>query len=117
MATVSEPRRPTSLTAASWRGVLRRSVSEYRKDNISDWAAALTYRSVLTLAPAALLLVSVLGFLSSSATDALLRNVQELAPGDARTVLQQVLDNVNHRQSAGIGAIVGLVIACRPQAI
>jgi membrane protein len=106
-----EPRTPTGLTAASWRGVLRRSVTKYRGDNLSDWAAALTYRSTLTIAPAALLLVSVLGFLSTSAADELLRSVQELAPGGAKTVLEQILNNVSRPRTAGVGAIVGVVIA------
>ena len=30
---------------------LRRTLTEFQEDNLSDWAAALTYRGVLTLAP------------------------------------------------------------------
>jgi membrane protein len=100
-----------ALSDSSWRGALRRTIKEYRKDNLSDWAAALTYRGVLTLAPAALVLVSMLGFLGPSPTQTLLDNVGELAPGGVRSVLQQIIDNVQNRGSAGLAAVLGLVIA------
>jgi membrane protein len=102
---------PTDLTASSWRGVLRRAVAEFKNDNLSDWAAALTYRSVLTLAPATLLLVSIVGFLGSSAVQRLRDNVNELTPGGIHSTLQQILDSVQHRQGAGLAAVVGLVVA------
>jgi membrane protein len=99
------------LTDTSWRGVLRRSVRQFRVDNLSDWAAALTYRSVLTLAPGLLVLVSLLGLLGRSTTDTLVANVGSLAPGSVRTVLQQIIASVQARQSAGLAAIVGLGVA------
>ena len=42
----------TELDQPSWLGVLRRSLRGFKTDNLSDWAAALTYRGVLCLAPA-----------------------------------------------------------------
>ncbi|MGI8667997.1 MAG: YihY/virulence factor BrkB family protein [Jatrophihabitans sp.] len=110
----SGARRPNTLeelTDSSWRGVLRRSVKEFSNDNLSDWAAALTYRSVLTLAPGLLIMVSALGLLGRSTTNRLLNNVGQLAPGGVRSVLQQVIDSVQHRGSAGLAAVLGLVLA------
>ena len=40
---VSPQSRPDPSGRAAWWGVLRRTVSEFRKDNVTDWAAALTY--------------------------------------------------------------------------
>jgi membrane protein len=37
------PAAPTDLTRASWVGVLKSSVREFKDDNLTDWAAALTY--------------------------------------------------------------------------
>ena len=37
------PEGPTDLTARSWKGVARRTFREFREDNLTDWAAALTY--------------------------------------------------------------------------
>ena len=44
---------PTDLTRRSWVGVLKRSVREFREDNLTDWAAALTYYGILVDLPGA----------------------------------------------------------------
>ena len=54
---------PTDLTRRSWLGVLKLSVTEFKKDNLTDWAAALTYYGILSIFPALLVLVSVLGLI------------------------------------------------------
>jgi membrane protein len=107
----SEPNELTDLSDSSWRGVLKRSLKEFRNDNLSDWAAALTYRSVLTLAPGLLVMVSILGLLGKSTTDQLVANIGQLTPGGVRSVLQQIIDSVQARSSAGLAAIAGLVVA------
>ncbi|MFL6164530.1 MAG: YihY/virulence factor BrkB family protein [Jatrophihabitantaceae bacterium] len=107
----SEPDDLRDLSDVSWRGVLKRSIKEFNNDNLSDWAAALTYRGVLTLAPSVLIMVSVLGLLGKSTTDKLLTNIGELTPGGVRSVLDQIVHSVQQRNSAGIAAIVGLVLA------
>jgi membrane protein len=106
-----EPAELTALSDSSWRGVFRRCLAEFRNDNLSDWAAALTYRSVMTLAPGLLVLVSCLGLLGKSTSDTLLNNIGQLTPGGVRTVLQQVLDSVQNRGSAGIAALIGILLA------
>ena len=42
-------------------GVLRRTVTEFSEDNLTDWAAALTYYGLLALFPALIALVSLVG--------------------------------------------------------
>jgi membrane protein len=101
----------TDLSDSSWRGVLKRSIKEFSNDNLSDWAASLTYRGVLTLAPSVLIMVSALGLLGKSTTDKLLSNIGALAPGGVRSVLQQIVESVQQRNSAGIAAVLGLVLA------
>jgi hypothetical protein len=34
-----------------WSAVLKRTVKEFREDNVTDWAAALTYYGVLSIFP------------------------------------------------------------------
>jgi membrane protein len=58
-----------------------------------------------------LIMVSVLGLLGKSTTDKLLKNIGQLTPGGVQSVLQQIVNSVQHRNSAGIAAVVGLVIA------
>ena len=42
-------------------GVLKRTITEFKNDNLTDWAAALTYYMVMSLFPGLLLAVSLLG--------------------------------------------------------
>ena len=57
---------------------------EFREDNLTDWAAALTYYSILSIFPATLALVSILGVVGHSATQPLIDNLGKVAPGPAR---------------------------------
>lgn len=71
---------PTRLPARSWRAVARRTAKELLDDELGDRAAALTYYGVLSLFPALLLLVSLLGVVGRSATDKILDNIR-VRPG------------------------------------
>ncbi|MCZ7375568.1 YihY/virulence factor BrkB family protein [Micromonospora sp. WMMC250] len=59
------PRRMRQLSWRTWRGVLVRSVQNFVNDNCSDWAAALTYYGVLALFPSAIVVVALVGLVSS----------------------------------------------------
>ena len=56
-----KPGSPTDLDKKSWFGVAKRAFTEFKEDNITDWAAALTYYGVLSMFPALIALVSVMG--------------------------------------------------------
>ena len=110
-ASGDEPDAPTELTTSSWLGVLKRTLKEFKNDNISDWAAALTYRGVMAMAPAVVVLVAALGLLGKSTTNKLLANVNSLAPGGVHDVLKTMITNVQGKGSAGAAAIIGIVLA------
>ncbi|MEU1397749.1 YihY/virulence factor BrkB family protein [Micromonospora zamorensis] len=59
------PRRMRQLSWRTWRGVLVRSVQGFVNDNCSDWAAALTYYGVLAVFPSAIVIVALVGLVSS----------------------------------------------------
>ena len=59
------PRRVRQLSWRTWRGVLVRSVRNFVTDNCSDWAAALTYYGVLALFPSTIVVVALVGLVSS----------------------------------------------------
>jgi membrane protein len=106
------PEGPADLRARSWWGVLRRTVREFREDNLTDWAAALTYYAILSIFPALLVFVSVLGLIGESATQPLLDNLTEVTPGPAQEVFTNAIQNLNESQgAAGILFFVGLVTA------
>jgi membrane protein len=103
---------PTDLGKRSWWGVLKRTVSEFQDDNLTDWAAALTYYAILSIFPALLVLVSVLGLVGQSATQPLIDNVATVAPGAAKDIFTDAIRNLQRSQgSAGILFIVGLAAA------
>jgi membrane protein len=94
------------------KDVLRRTVREFKEDNLTDWAAALTYYSVLSIFPALIVLVSVLGLIGDSAIDPLLDNIRELAPGPARDIATNAIENLqSSRGSAGLLFVIGIAAA------
>ena len=103
------PGTPTDLRARSWAGVFRRTVSEFKRDNLTDLAAALTYYGILAIFPAIIALVSILGLVGNSATQPLIENLDKVAPGPAKTIFTHAIQNLNKSQgAAGIIFIVGL---------
>jgi membrane protein len=106
------PDDPTDLSARSWRDVLKRTFKEFKRDNLTDWAAALTYYGVLAIFPAIIALVSILGLIGPSATQPVLDNLATLTPGPANDILSGAVKQVaNGRGSAGLAFVVGLALA------
>jgi membrane protein len=103
------PSGPGELSARSWGGVLRRTISEFRRDELTDLAAALTYYGVLAIFPALIALVSVLGLIGHSATQPLIENLDKVAPGPAKTIFTSAIENIQKgRGTAGIIFVVSL---------
>lgn len=105
------PDKPTQLSGRSiWR-VLKRTVREFSDDNLTDWAAALTYYGVLSLFPGILLLVAVLGFAGGNVTDRVIENFTSMAPGQVGKLLSGAATQLQASQkgTAGILAIASLV--------
>ncbi|WP_378739134.1 YihY/virulence factor BrkB family protein [Nocardia brasiliensis] len=102
-------RGPSVLRWRSWWGVLRRTVSEFLDDNVTDWAAALTYYSVLSIFPGLIVLTAILGALGPSATQSLIDTIQEIGPGSGTALLVDALEQLQgSRQIAGPLALIGL---------
>ena len=93
-----------------WWPVLKRTVREFREDNLTDWAAALTYYSVLAVFPALIVLVSILGLVGESATQPLIDNLGTVAPGPAKEIFTSAIENLQGDQgAAGVLFVVGLL--------
>jgi membrane protein len=100
---------PSDLSRGAWRAVLKRTFREYREDNLTDLAAALTYYGVLAIFPMLIVLVSILGLIGRSATQPLIENLGKVAPGPAREIFTSAIKNVQSgKGTAGILFIVGL---------
>lgn len=89
---------------------LKRTVREFKADNLTDWAAALTYYGVLSIFPALVAIVSIVGLFGSSTTDSLTKNLGTFAPGPAKTIITNAINGLAQNQgAAGVLFIVGIL--------
>jgi membrane protein len=106
------PGGPTRMPRHSWSGVLRRTVREFQEDKLTIWAAALTYYGILSIFPALIALVSILGLIGQSATQPILDNLSGIAPGPAKDILTSAVENMQKgRGTAGVLFFVGIAVA------
>ena len=104
------PESPTKLRGGAWAGVLKRTVKGFQKDNLTDWAAALTYYGILSIFPALIVLVSVLGLIGEPATQPLIDNLGEVAPGPAQEIFTSAIENLQGSQgAAGVFFVIGIL--------
>ncbi len=88
--------------------MLKRVVKEFSADKLTHWAAALTYYAILSIFPALLALVSILGLIGSSAIQPLIDNLGKVAPGPAKEILTGALQGLQQSGGAGLLFIVAL---------
>lgn len=106
------PDGPTELPPVSWWGAIIRTFGEYQDDDLGDWAAALTYYSVLSIFPAMLVMVSLIGLAGNSVSQDLITNVGTMAPGSVEEVLTNALTELQRgRGGASATALLGLAAA------
>jgi membrane protein len=106
------PESPTDLPSASLRAVVSRARKEFRRDHLTDLAAGLTYYATLSAVPALIVLVGILGLLGPDTTTQLTNQIQALAPGSSAELVKTLMDQAQaNRTGAGIGAIVGVLVA------
>jgi membrane protein len=102
------PDKPVELGGRGWVGTLTRTIREFQGDNLSDWAAALTYYGVLSIFPGIIVLLSVFSMVSDESTAT--RAVDEVAPDKYAETINNFIRGLQDAQgSAGILAIVGLL--------
>ena len=106
-----KPESPTDLTKPSLLFVLRKTVREFQQDQCTDLAAALTYYAVLSLFPALLVLVSLLGVFGQGrdTVDTVLNTASSVVPADAMELLRPSIEQLVQSPSAGIALITGVL--------
>jgi membrane protein len=93
---------------------LKRTATEFSEDNLTDWAAALTYYGLLSLFPALIALVSIVGLFGDpeSTTSAITDIVTSIGPQSAAETFSDPIRTItSNRSGAGIALIIGLVLA------
>jgi len=106
------PKTLTDLSGRSWWLTLKRTVAEFQEDNLTDWAAALTYYGLLALFPALIALVSIVGLVMDpqTLTDALTDVISRLGPASAVDTFRKPIDSIAGSNRAGVVLlIVGVV--------
>jgi len=108
-----KPEDPTDLTKRSWFYVLRKTYHEFSEDQCTDLAAALTYYAVLSIFPAMLALVSLLGVVNQadSSVKAVHDTLKPLVSQDTLDFVDQALKQVASSNNAGIGLVIGILVA------
>jgi membrane protein len=95
-------------------GTLVRTVKEFKEDKLQHWAAALTYYALLSLFPALLVMVALVGLFANpdTVTRFLTDVVGALGPQSAVDTFKSPIESITaNRGAAGILAIVGVVSA------
>ena len=93
---------------------LKRTALEFQEDNLTDWAATLTYYGLLALFPALIVLVSIVGLVGNpeSTTNTLTDIVTKLGPNSAATTFEGPIRQVTEsRSTAGFALIVSTLVA------
>ena len=104
------PDKPTALKKRSWFGTLKRAIKGFKAHNLTDWAAALTYYAVLSLFPALIALVSIVGLVGDPATTtkAITEMVTKLGPTSAADTFAGPIKSItSNRGAAGVLFVVG----------
>jgi membrane protein len=108
------PDDPTDLPKRSWLATGKRTFSEFRDDDLTDWAAALTYYGILSLFPALIALVSILGLVVSrqTITRVVTDTISQIGPASAVQTFEGPIKQVTgSQQTAGLLLVLGLAAA------
>ncbi|KOT78003.1 ribonuclease BN [Streptomyces rimosus subsp. pseudoverticillatus] len=112
--------RARSAALPSWpriRTAARRTPVSIWNDDVSDWAASLTYYSVLALLPSVIVTISLIGIAAPEATEELINHVSSLAPAGSGTTVRRALVTMAHQRTAawmlvGGGTVSALWSSC-----
>lgn len=109
-----DSRKPAGLgrvSVSGWKYVAKKAFHEFGRDQCGDLAAALTYFGVLSLFPALLALISLLGLFGQGAAtlSAMLDLTRQFAPADMVTTIAPVLESLVETKAAGFAFVFGIL--------
>ncbi|MFK0291215.1 YihY/virulence factor BrkB family protein [Streptomyces sp. NPDC090442] len=101
------PERPARRTAwQRYRTALRRTPLSVWHDDLTDYAASLTYYSVLALLPSAIVTISLIGLADPAGTEQLINRLSSIAPAESGATVRHALV-VMAQQRAAAWVVVG----------
>jgi membrane protein len=111
---MNEPESKKASSATGALATLKRTAQEFMEDNLSDWAAALTYYGLLALFPALVAMVSLIGLVGDpkSTTSTLTEIITEIGPQSAADTFSGPIESIASDQgTAGFAFVLGLAVA------
>jgi membrane protein len=107
--------RPTGAERKTgWLATLKRTATEFSEDNLTDWSAALTYFGLLSMFPALIALISLVGLFGDpqSTTRTITDIVTRIGPESAAQTFSGPIESItSNRSAAGIALVAGLLVA------
>ena len=97
-----------------WWPTIKRTAKEFQEDNMTDWAASLTYYGLLSLFPALIAMVSLIGIFGDpkSTTESLTEIISEIGPASAAETFQGPIKSITESSgTAGIALVLGILAA------
>jgi membrane protein len=95
-----------------WWPTIKRTAKEFQEDNLTDWAAALTYYGLLSLFPALIAMVSLIGIFGDprSTTESLTQIISEIGPESAAETFEGPIKSITESGgTAGLALVLGLL--------
>ena len=106
------PDSPLELGRRGWWRTLKRTVAEFQEHHLTDWAAALTYYAVLSIFPALIFFVAIVGLVGQDpgTVNAIVKIISDVtSESTAASVHSTIRDVVNAK--GGAGALLGIGLA------
>ncbi len=109
-----QPEGPAHARSGSLGQTLKRTISEFSEDNLTDAAGALTYYAILSIFPALLALVAIVGLVGDphTITKEMTSLVSSIGPASAAQTFKAPIEGLtNSRGTAGVLLILGIASA------
>jgi membrane protein len=108
-----KPRSPAELHKPSWRLALKRTLTEFSDDQCTDLAAGLTYYAVLSIFPAAIAVLSLLGVVGQGpkTINAVLDVLTQVGASGVADAVRPSLEHIAQSKAAGVGLVIGVAAA------
>ncbi|MFF2806432.1 YihY/virulence factor BrkB family protein [Streptomyces sp. NPDC058000] len=94
-----------------YRTALRRTPLSVWHDDVTDYAASLTYYSVLALLPSAILTISLIGLADPAGTEQLINRLSSIAPAESGVTVRHALVVMAHQRTAAWVVVGGAAVS------